>query len=145
MISILRWLEIKWNCMDYSKVVFTFHIQTTKQLRWLYCLSLGVTLFLMICCIKHWNHTMDLSLPFRLCTFDDITMTSSVFKRNPIFFLSFHVFENMDPPKFCAPFGCWFVVLTAHNWQKWKSIFLTSPCHIIHRVEAVGLKSSSYT
>ena len=33
----------------------------------------------------------------------------------------------------------------ADNWQKWKSIFLTSPCHKIYRVEAVGLESSSYT
>ena len=32
-----------------------------------------------------------------------------------------------------------------HNWQKWKSAFLTCPCHEIYRVEAVGLKSSSYT
>ena len=31
------------------------------------------------------------------------------------------------------------------NWQKLKSIFLTCPCHKIHRVEAVGLKSSNYT
>ena len=35
--------------------------------------------------------------------------------------------------------------LTAHNWQKWKSTFLTCPCHKIYRVEAVGLKNSNYT
>ena len=35
--------------------------------------------------------------------------------------------------------------LTAHNWQKWKRVFLTCPCHIIYRVETVGLKSSNYT
>ena len=35
--------------------------------------------------------------------------------------------------------------LTAHNWQKLKSTFLTYPCHKIYRVEAVGLKSSNYT
>ena len=34
--------------------------------------------------------------------------------------------------------------LTVHNWQKWKSIFLTCPCHKIYREEAVGLKSSNY-
>ena len=34
--------------------------------------------------------------------------------------------------------------LTAHNWQKWKRIFLTCPCHEIYRVEAVGLKNSNY-
>ena len=36
-------------------------------------------------------------------------------------------------------------ILTAHNWQKWKSTFLTCPCHKIYRVDAVGLKSSNYT
>ena len=30
--------------------------------------------------------------------------------------------------------------LTAHNWQKWKRVFLTCPCHKIFRDEAVGLK-----
>ena len=34
---------------------------------------------------------------------------------------------------------------TAHNWQKWKRVFLTCPCHKIHRVEAVGLKTTKYT
>ena len=33
-----------------------------------------------------------------------------------------------------------FTALTAHNWQKWKSTFLTCPCHKIGRVEALGLK-----
>ena len=35
--------------------------------------------------------------------------------------------------------------LTAHNWQKWKRVFLTCPSHKIYRVEAFGLKSSNYT
>ena len=30
--------------------------------------------------------------------------------------------------------------LTAHNWQYWKRVFLTCPCHKIYRDEAVGLK-----
>ena len=30
--------------------------------------------------------------------------------------------------------------LTAHNWQRWKSKFLTCPYRKIYRVEAVGLK-----
>ena len=33
---------------------------------------------------------------------------------------------------------------TAKNWQKWKSIFLTCPCHEIYRIES-GLKTSNYT
>ena len=37
------------------------------------------------------------------------------------------------------------VKLTAHNWQKWKRVFLTCPCHKIYRVEAVGLKRCNYT
>ena len=32
-----------------------------------------------------------------------------------------------------------------HNWQKWKSTFLSCHCHEIYRVEAIGLKSSNYT
>ena len=35
--------------------------------------------------------------------------------------------------------------LMAHNWQKWKSRFLTFPCHKIYGEEAVGLKSSKYS
>ena len=35
--------------------------------------------------------------------------------------------------------------LTAHNWQKWKRVFLICPCHKIYRVEAVGLKTPYYT
>ena len=34
--------------------------------------------------------------------------------------------------------------LTTHNWQKWKSTFLTCHCHEIYREEAVGLTSSKY-
>ena len=36
-------------------------------------------------------------------------------------------------------------VLTAHNWQKWKSTFLTWPCHKIYREEEAGLESYNYT
>ena len=32
------------------------------------------------------------------------------------------------------------MMLTGGNWQKWKSVFLTCPCHKIYRDEAVGLK-----
>ena len=35
--------------------------------------------------------------------------------------------------------------LTAHNWQQWKRVFLTCPCHKIYRDEAVGLKGCKYT
>ena len=35
--------------------------------------------------------------------------------------------------------------LTAHNWQKWKRVFLTCLCHEIYRDEAVGLKICKYT
>ena len=36
-------------------------------------------------------------------------------------------------------------LVTVQNWQKWKSTFLTCPCHKIYREEAVDLKSSNYT
>ena len=35
--------------------------------------------------------------------------------------------------------------LTGGNWQKWKRVFLTCPCHKMYRDEAVGLKSCKYT
>ena len=37
------------------------------------------------------------------------------------------------------------IPLMAHNWQKWKSTFLTGTCHKIYRIEAVGLKRSNCT
>ena len=39
----------------------------------------------------------------------------------------------------------WSSVLTGGNWQKWKRVFLTCPCHEIYRDEAVGLKSCKNT
>ena len=35
--------------------------------------------------------------------------------------------------------------LTGGNWQKWKRVFLTCPCHEIYRDKAVVLKSCKYT
>ena len=37
------------------------------------------------------------------------------------------------------------IPLTAHNWQKWKRVFLTCSCHEIYRDEAVSLKRCKYT
>ena len=37
------------------------------------------------------------------------------------------------------------LILTGGNWQKWKRVFLTCPCHEIYRDEAVGLKSCKNT
>ena len=42
------------------------------------------------------------------------------------------------------PMSYWYE-LTAHNWQKWKRVFLTCPCCEIYMDEAVGLKSYKYT
>ena len=43
--------------------------------------------------------------------------------------------------------SCIYVIvqLMARNWQKWKRVFLTCPCHEIYRDEAVGLKSCKYS
>ena len=38
-----------------------------------------------------------------------------------------------------------FTALTGGNWQKWKRVFLTCPCHEFYRDEAVGLKSCKNT
>ena len=35
--------------------------------------------------------------------------------------------------------------INKHNWQKWKRVFLTCPCHKIYKVEAVCLKNCKYT
>ena len=35
--------------------------------------------------------------------------------------------------------------LTGGNWQKWKRVFLTCPCHEIYKDEAVDLKSCKNT
>ena len=37
------------------------------------------------------------------------------------------------------------IVLTGGNWQKWKRVFLTCPCHEIYGDEAVGLKGCKNT
>ena len=36
-------------------------------------------------------------------------------------------------------------LLTAHNWPKWKRVFLACPGHSIYRDEAVSLKGCKYT
>ena len=46
--------------------------------------------------------------------------------------------------KNCRKTRYW-TVLMAHNWQKWKRVFLPCPWHKMYKVEAVGLKSSNYT
>ena len=48
-----------------------------------------------------------------------------------------------SPSPDCSNTGC--KQLTAHNWQKWKRVFLTCPCQKIYRDEAVRLKSCKYT
>ena len=49
---------------------------------------------------------------------------------------------RLKPKHQSDEFRCfWEVQLTAHNWQKWKRVFLTCPCH---RDEAVGLKSCKF-
>ena len=47
-------------------------------------------------------------------------------------------FETKATARACEP-------LTGGNWQKWKRVFLTCPCHKIYRDEAVGLKSCKNT
>ena len=50
----------------------------------------------------------------------------------------FFIFASFEPWKLYLSSTS--VLLMAHNWQKWKSTFLTCPCHKIYRVEAVGPK-----
>ena len=37
------------------------------------------------------------------------------------------------------------MITALYNWQKWKRVFLTCPCHEIYRDVAVGLKSCKYS
>ena len=48
--------------------------------------------------------------------------------------------EDSEQTKLCSH-----TYITAHNWQKWNSRFLTCHCYEIHREEVIGLKSSNYT
>ena len=82
--------------------------------------------------------------------------TNSTFGGNFIINESFCLKQNVPPPQTLMIYALpciskrhfSFLIhlpLTAHNWQKWKRVFLTCPCHEIYRVEAVGPKSSNYT
>ena len=51
-----------------------------------------------------------------------------------------HVWDKINKQKVSSG-----LILNAHNWQEWRSIFLTYPCHEINGEEAVDLKSSHYT
>ena len=45
----------------------------------------------------------------------------------------------------CHKFETLIFLLTGGNYQEWKRVFLTCPCHEIYRDEAVGLKSCKNT
>ena len=56
------------------------------------------------------------------------------------------IITNVDSTQEIIQTAYWkLCTLTAHNWQKWKRVFLTCPCHEIYRDEAVGLKSCKNT
>ena len=50
-----------------------------------------------------------------------------------------------DLNSMCSFKHFWIKCLAVGNWQKWKRVFLTCPCHKIYRDEAVGFKSCKYT
>ena len=63
---------------------------------------------------------------------------------NFYFLLTFLIGDNgtdLNPDQIQLPH----YLLTTYNWQKWKRVFLTCPCHEIDKDEAVGLKSCKYT
>ena len=84
---------------------------------------LWLSIFLKICCLNHYLIILinNKSISVWITTNDDI-----VFKRCKKLWLE----------SFC---------LTGGNWQKWKRVFLTCPCHEIYRDEAVGLKGCKNT
>ena len=52
---------------------------------------------------------------------------------------------SLFDPTFVVVTNVFNLDLRGHNWQKWKRVFLTCPCHEIYRDEAVGLKSCKNT
>ena len=59
-----------------------------------------------------------------------------------------NLFVMMINPGFSQNKGCRrhkVGTLTAHNWQNWKSVFLSCHCHEIYMVEAVSQKNSNNT
>ena len=81
-------------------LVWIQHGKYIARLRWLYCLTIIGCNFVLndllhLTLIS--DETMDLGLPFHSCTFDDIMMTSSSFRGNPIFLIIL-CFCKMEPP-----------------------------------------------
>ena len=76
----------------------------------------------------------------------DFSLVTLLMPDNESFYISFFAFNNTIYTIFkkCFKYTTRFA-LTAHNWQKWKRVFLTCPCHKIYRDEAVGLKNCKNT
>ena len=60
-------------------------------------------------------------------------------------YLEGYLLSDFDNSPFSKIIYEMFSQLTGGNWQKWKRVFLTCPCHKIYRDEAVGLKSCKNT
>ena len=89
---------------------------------------------------KNFMHTTcTLHLPSAQWDQNTVTWSSSLWP-TVIFFTI-----KMKQVNFSCLINRWNTKLTAHNWQKWKRVFITCPCHKIYRVEAVGLQSCNYT
>ena len=114
------------------------------------CASDNLNYICHTCAKDFLNSRLQLSSCRQISNFHDIVPNFTFSQKIVIFQVYLQLFRQLlHPYKFygrdmsgilasCEP-------LTAHNWQKWKRVFLTCPCHEVYRVEAVGLKSSNYT
>ena len=92
-------------------------------------------------CTPPKGHSHGFSLHKSCVSFWFVTKTEWNCHLKPITFKLFLFF--LQPPS--KELIMFVRVLMAHNWKKWKRVFLTCPCHKIYRDEAVGLKSFKYT
>ena len=76
---------------------------------------------------------------FQMECFSAVTFAMG-YQKNMNFLMIIKIFKNLK--KKVKPDWS---PLTGGNWQKWKRVFLTCPCHEIYRDEAVGLKSCKNT
>ena len=129
--SILLLLNIKFHfCLVFgiwiinSEVVFNYLVWLHYQQQQVWLAECDqISYYLFILCQK-----FNSKLYFIIITKYNISATYWAYGNNTLFTLRLHK---------------WLYPRT--NWQKWKSTFLTCPCHEIYRGEAVGLKSSNYT
>ena len=97
--------------------------------------------------VSSWDYECEI-LPSIRCAISGLGYlwpTSRMWPASNIFTVRKTSWKGQIMPRFVPCVRILAVALTAHNWQNWKRVFLTCPCHKIYKDEAVGLKSCKYT